>query len=101
MNDAECMRSRQGGANLRRDVQDSVDRQCPSSPYDAAQILAVHVLHDNKQPAILGPVQVFDSNRMRMPQLAGNDRLGAQPLDEAFVLEVLIVDQLNGEDFVE
>ena len=73
MHDAALVRRREPRADLPRDLDRLVFRQAADAPEQGRQILAVHVLHRQKQMAV-GFADVVDAADVRMRDLPRRPR---------------------------
>ncbi len=81
MQHALRMRRSQTRAQLARDLRSFGSRQVPDAPQQAAEVLAVHILHRNERGA-LSLSNVVNAAHVRMRDLPSDGNLAMKPLQQ-------------------
>jgi hypothetical protein len=95
------MRGRERGGDLAADGRRPRDVEGAFLSDHLAQVLPLHVLHDDEGPAVFGDVEVVHAHRVRMLQAARDHRLRPEALQEPLVVAELGGHDLHGADLSE
>ena len=96
MDDVIDMRFAQRRADLRHDVAEPLLGERPVVAQDEAQVLSLHVLHDDvERPVVFQPAEVEHLDDVRMVESAGRLRLALEASHQRRILEQLRLEHLE------
>ena len=101
MYEAQFMCGPEARADLGCDAHRPRNGNGPSACKDFPNVPALHQFHDDEGAAVIGVVEIVDSDRVGMTQFPGNDCFGLKSLQEVSIFSNGVVHDLDRADFIE